>query len=215
MDTVRTYEVSRASYRPQDLAHYVGLARRQEAKDRAFLRRVRPYLRSGTVLELGAACGQLAAILTEMGFQTTASDVQPFFVDYMASRGLAAALVDATDIQASLPRTFDNVVAQAISPLVCRDAGVIRRCYASIHRALPEGGRLLFVFPNARRRARWSTLDDHVPVIREIGFRTVALFRDQVLPSAAYRLLPDWLTGATEETAGRRWGVRHVIVLER
>lgn len=215
MDTVRSYDASKASYRLEDLAYYVNMARRHDAKDRLFLTRARAYLRPGTVLELGAACGQLSAILMQMGFRTIASDIQPFFVDYMKSRGLDATLVDATDIQATTPETFDNVVTQAISPLVCRDAEVIRRCYASIHRALRTRGRLLFIFPNALRRPRWSTLEDHTPIIRATGFKTVAVFRDQVLPSAAYRSLPGWLTNATECAVGRRWGLRHVVVLER
>lgn len=210
-----TYEQSKSSYSRDDLGYYVATARRHDAKDRFFLARLKPYFRPGTVLELGSACGQLSAIVKAMGFSPTASDVQPFFVDYMKSQGLDAAVVDATDIQATVPDAFDNVLAQAVSTLVTRDLDVVRRCYASIHAALKPGGRLLFIFPNALRRPRWSVIEDHEPIIRSVGFKTIAVFRDQVLPSAWYGKLGRAVSDAVERTLGRVLGLRWVLVLEK
>jgi 16S rRNA A1518/A1519 N6-dimethyltransferase RsmA/KsgA/DIM1 with predicted DNA glycosylase/AP lyase activity len=50
------------------------------------------------LLELGSGAGQLTVLLRDRGFDVVASDYAPFFVEHLASLGLDARRVDATDI---------------------------------------------------------------------------------------------------------------------
>jgi hypothetical protein len=83
--------------------------------------------------------------------------------------------------------------------------------------ALKPNGRLIFVFPNAYQRPGrpWSTIDDHWPIINEVGFHVTKHFRHQLFPSRLYHVFPSVLTQPLETTIGTRFGMRNVFVLER
>jgi len=190
-------------------------AARQEAKDRLFLRRIRRFLRPGTVLELGAGVGQLSSLLASIGFDVTASDIHPHLVAFMRSRGLEAEVVDARWIERTLRGPFDNVLTCGLHTLLTKDLEGAEDTYRSVFDVLRPGGRFVIVLGNGRPVPHWCTLDDHLPLIAKIGFQIVTRFREQVLPSVWYGRLPWLLLWAAEATLGRLLGVRNNVVLER
>jgi SAM-dependent methyltransferase len=196
-------------YHPDVLGVMVAAARRQHAKDALFLEGLVRFLVPSTVLEIGAGCGQLSALLAARGWDVTASDVESFFVDYMAAQGLKAVVLDATNLGAGISKPLDNVLAQSISPLITRDLEVVERTYRSIHSVLKPAGRFVFILPAGRQ---WSNASDHLLIAERAGFDLVHRFRHQALPSAWYGRLPRFLLRASDSSIGRVLGVRWVFV---
>ena len=201
-------------YDPSVLPRMVAISQRQRAKDSIFITALIPYFRTGPILEIGAGCGQLSELLAATGLDITPSDVQPFFVDYMLQRGLAARVIDATLLPSGLDRAYDNILAQSISVLITPDLAIVRRTYEAVHSALPDDGRFIFILPSGWGE-RWSHAADHVRLADQAGFDLVHRFRHQVFPSSVYGRLPASLLRAADGSFGRIFGVRWVFIFRR
>jgi SAM-dependent methyltransferase len=200
-------------YDPSVLPRMVATTRRQRPKDSIFVGSLLPYFQPGPVLEIGAGCGQLSELLSARGLDITPSDIQPFLVDYMLSRGLRARLLDATDLPTFDP-PFANVLTQSISVLITPDLELVERSYQSIHDALPPGGRFIFILPSLWGEP-WSRASDHLRIADHAGFALVHRFRHQILPSSLYGRLPKPFLRAVDGSLGRVLGIRCVFVFER
>jgi hypothetical protein len=201
-------------YNPSFLASMVATARRQRAKDAIFLKLLIPYLRHGPILEIGAGCGQLSELLSAKGLDVTASDIQPFLVEYMSSRQLDARILDATNLSPALDRRYENILAQSISVLITLDLAMVKRTYESVHAALPPRGLFVFILPSWWR-APWSRAADHLRIADEAGFTCIHRFRHQILPSSFYGHLPVTFLRAIDVSIGRILGIRWVFIFER
>lgn len=181
-------------------------AQRQAVRDTIYWQSLSKYLNPGSVLELGAACGQVSRILENMGFRTVASDYQPFFVEHMQKRGMRAEVVDATDYSSYPKETFDNVIAQSLTTQMRRHKANIDNTYRAIHSALRPGGCFLStvaLYPsaydrlmknNAEKRALYLSFEEHAREIKSNGlFEIVDMFRYQVLPSRWYTKLTKFI----------------------
>jgi SAM-dependent methyltransferase len=202
------------AYNRGDLASMVATARRQRAKDAIFVEALMPYFRPGAILEIGAGCGQLSELLSAKGLDVTASDIQPFLVEYMSSRGLDARILDATNLAPALDRQYDNILAQSISVLITPDLATVKRAYESVHAALPPRGLFVFILPSWWR-APWSSVADHLRIADGAGFECVHRFRHQILPSSLYGQVPVTLLRAIDGSIGRILGVRTVFIFKR
>jgi SAM-dependent methyltransferase len=198
-------------YTPDVLPRMVETCQRQRAKDAIFVDTLMPYFRPGPTLEIWAGCGQLSELLSVKGRDVTASDVQPFLVDYMSTRGLRALVIDAMNVVAGLDRPYDNILAQSISVLITPDLATVQRTYESVRAALAPGGRFVFILPSLWREP-WSRAADHLRIAHEAGFDLVHKFRHQVLPSSFYRRLPVGMVRAIDGSIGRVLGVRWVFI---
>ena len=131
-----------------DIEARVRTGERHALRDRQFIRTFMRYFRPGPILELGASTGHLAALLQEAGCDVTASDVLPKLVSAIASRGLKAIRVDATqDIVQQAGCHFPNVLAQAIGPIIHRDRAQSLRTLRCIHDVLDASGPLYPITP--------------------------------------------------------------------
>lgn len=200
-------------YAPDRLPAMIATADRQRAKDALFVEMLGPYFVAGPILEIGAGCGQISELLAHRGFNVTASDVQPFLVEHIRSRGVRARIVDALRLRETIDQSYANILAGGLSTLITPDLDVVRLTYESVAAALPPGGRFIFVLPNLRGEP-WSKPGDHVRIARESGLDLVARFRHQVLPSSGYRRLPAPLLRFADRTVGRVVGIRVVLVYE-
>lgn len=194
---------------------WIEITERQRAKDRLFVERVERYLRPGSILEIGAGCGQLSQFLRERGHDALATDLSQAFVDYMLSRGMPAARVDALDIRRYIEQPVDNIVAQGLSTLVSRDLRMVERTYRACYAALRPRGRMLWIFPNAYGSKKWSSVSQHREIISKVGFAKVAEFRDQIMPARFYETLPRSVAYWIETLPGRFFGIRSIFVLEK
>ena len=201
-------------YDPSVLPRMIAITRRQRAKDALFVGDLVRYFQPGPVLEIGAGCGQLSELLAANGVDITPSDVQPFLVDYMKSRNLPARLLDATDLPTTFDPPYASILAQSISVLITPDLGLVLRTYASIHAALPPGGRFIFILPSLWGEP-WSRVADHLRLANRAGFSVVHRFRHQILPSSLYGRLPKRILRAADHSFGRVVGIRCVFVFER
>lgn len=208
-------------YQESQLSHWIETEKKQRAKDEQFINIITPYLHKGTILELGGGCGQLSEILTNRGFDVTASDYAPFFVEYMKSRGLSAFIVDAMNIQSSIDKIFDNIISQGASPLVSTDLSITRKTYNSISKALKKGGHFIAIMATGyseeilKTAHKYNTIDDHRQIVKEFDLKIITLFRHQILPSKYYDKLNKPLLSLIESSLGRYLGIRYVLVLEK
>lgn len=205
------------TYIAKDLPYFISVAEKQRAKDEIFIDQIAPLFASGKVLEIGAGCGQLSKLLEKRGHKVVVSDIEQFFVDYQRSCGLESEIVDATKISDSFSEPMDNIMAQGVSTLVTDDLELVKKTYQSIWNALKKGGRLVFIFPNYKgQKGNWSNPHiDHPRIFQEVGFKLHAKFRSQILPSKWYQILPVSISTILENTLGRLFGLRVVIVLEK
>jgi SAM-dependent methyltransferase len=110
----------------QALHDWRAVAERHRIRDEYFLCTLQKYFKPGPILEIGAATGHMSAILQERGYDVTASDISPRFVTAIAARGVPALLVDATrNISLQTGRSFANVLAQNVIPLIRRDRDLL------------------------------------------------------------------------------------------
>ncbi|MCX8053342.1 MAG: class I SAM-dependent methyltransferase [Armatimonadetes bacterium] len=190
-------------------------AERHFYKDRLFVRLITRYLRDGQTLEIGAGVGQLSRLLTDMGFDVIATDIQPWMVDYMRSIGLNAQIVDCLRIVETLNRQFVNILAQGPSPFITSNLNTVADAYRAVYAALDHGGRFIFILPVFRDLQQFSSMADHWTIIKKSGFVPVTWFRHQILPSPYYRHMPQSIHNLLERSLGSIFGTRHVVVLER
>jgi len=193
---------------------------RHRLRDEQFLRRIERYFRPGPILELGAATGHLSAILQEHGLDVTASDISPRFVAAIAERGVPAKLVDAAaNIEAQTGRTFANVLAQGVIPLIRRDRATVCSTLARIYSALEPDGRFVCISPHARHSANPQAFfrpREQLEIAQSTGlFRTVDVFPHQVLPPALYRRWNARLLNLVDFHVARLAAVRLVWVMEK
>ena len=134
------------------LQDWIRIGARHRIRDEYFLRAVERYFRHGSILEIGAATGHLSEILQHRGFDVTASDVSPRFVAAIKARGVRGQIVDASaNILAQTGKSFANILAQGVIPLVRRDPATAMSALAAIHAALEPQGRLICISPHAWR----------------------------------------------------------------
>jgi SAM-dependent methyltransferase len=200
------------TYTIDALPRMLKLAQQQRSKDALFIDALIPYFRPGPIIEIGAGVGQLSELLAAKGRMVVASDIEPFFVEYMASIGLHARILDATDLGPSLDQPVDNILAQSISVLITRDLETVRRTYGSIRAVLARQGRFVFILPTPPRSERWSRAKDHLRIADESGFDLVHTFRHQAVPSSVYDRLPPSVMRQIDGLPGRLLGVRRVFV---
>lgn len=208
-------EYQPSDYTAQDLPHWVAAAHRQRAKDAVIVPRLAKLLTPGRTLELGAGSGQIALLLQQCGLEVIASDYVPEFVRYMRAQGLQAFELDALDIAAAGLGSFANIYSQSISPFITSDSAVLEAAYRSSYDVLQPNGRFLMIHAMAPYREVRRTMEVHRDMATRAGFREVEVFRNQALPSFAYR--PPLATGAAllESLLGRRIGVRFVLTATR
>lgn len=183
-------------YSAQSVETWDAIAKQQAIRDSVYWETLSRYLLPGSVLEIGAACGQVSQLLESYGFDVTASDYYPFFVDHMKSAGLKAIAIDATDIARSTGQKFDNIIAQSLTTQMRRNPEIIEKTYRSIHASLKTGGRFLstcclypvVMYPwNKRQRKLYVSHGDTLRIIERMGvFRVLHLGRYQVLKSSWY-----------------------------
>ncbi len=203
------------AYTPDLLAHWISEGERQAAKDRVVLPRIAELLGPGRVLELGAGAGQLSIFLRDRGFDIVASDYAPFFVEHLASLGLDARRVDATDIAAADIGAFANIFAQSITPLITSNPDVIATTYRSIRAALEPGGRFVHIHAQAGRGELSATMRAHAALASKAGLRDVRVTRNQFLPSRAYEQPLTPLAAVAERLLGAHLGSRFVLSATR
>ena len=197
-------------YTPALLPTWLAIAARQAPKDRILIPRIARLLGPGVVLELGSGPGHIARLLEATGRQVIASDYAEFFVEHMNEQGLRAMRIDATDISAAELGPLPNIFCQSITPFITDDEGVIRQAYRSAFQALQPGGRLVLVHAMAMRPALRDVMRKHARLSSEAGFSLIEIRRDQLLPTAAYRIAPALARGL-EAAFGSRWGSRFVL----
>lgn len=172
--------------------NWTRIARRHRLRDEQFLRTIETFLRPGPILEIGAATGQLSEILLLRGYDVTASDVSPPLVAAISARGVRAMIVDATlDIRAQTGRSFANILAQNVLPLIKRDRTILLQTLTSIHAALESAGRLICISANPwrdRNPQSYFSPREQVDIAMASGlFGAAVVFPHQVVPPALYR----------------------------
>ncbi len=209
----------RTTYRPESyqrdgdvLAEWQSIARRQQAKDRVLIPLLAQHFVPGRLLELGAGAGQLSVMLRDLGWDTVSSDFQSFFVEHQRSLGLEAHVVDATDIERAGLGRFDNLFSHSITPFITHDYDVVARTYRSTRQALAPGGVMVMVHAMEKWGDVAAEMRRHEAIAREAGYARVQVFRNQLLPSVAYRPPFTAVARAAEQLLGRHLGSRFVLV---
>jgi SAM-dependent methyltransferase len=204
----------------QALRDWTAIAEKHRIRDEYFLHQIQNYFRPGPILEIGAATGHLSAILKQLGFEVTASDVAPRFVAAIAARGVPAKIVDATrDIRQQAGGSFANVLAQNVIPLIRRDRATVLATLAAIHAALDVGGRLICISAHAGRcrdPAAFFRRREQIEMASSSGlFRLVKTFPHQIIPTGLYRRWNAPLLNFADFKLAGIAAVRMVSVLEK
>ncbi|MBN2546593.1 MAG: class I SAM-dependent methyltransferase [Spirochaetes bacterium] len=202
-------------YKKSDLDYWIKTTQRQYHKDMLFIKRIKKYFIQGSILELGAGCGQLSKLLSYLGLIVQASDINDFFIEYMISQSINAIKVDALDIIKYTKIKYDNIFCQGLSTLVTKDLSIVEKTYQSIYKALNDNGRAVLILPNGYNIFKWNKLKDHIEIIKKLNFKIFKIFRDQILPSVYYVNINPLVINFLENALGRFFGVRNVIVLEK
>jgi SAM-dependent methyltransferase len=202
------------------LEEWTRIGQRHNIRDRIFLRDLARCFHRGSVLELGAATGHLSAILHEYGYDVTASDVSPKFVEAIASRGVKARIVDATrSIAQQTGSIYANILAQNVLPLILRDRATVLATLRQIHAALEPSGRAICISAHARRGRNsdaYFSPREQIDIARASGlFKIVKLFPHQVLPPGLYRNWNASLLNFLDHACARVGSVRLVWIMEK
>ncbi|MFT4101561.1 MAG: class I SAM-dependent methyltransferase [Burkholderiaceae bacterium] len=201
-----------AYQRDDVIGQWQAIARRQHAKDRVLIPLLAQHFVPGRLLELGAGVGQLSLMLRDLGWDTVSSDFQPVFVEHQRSLGLEAHVVDATDIEHAGLGQFDNLFSHSITPFITHDYDIVAKTYRSTRQALTPGGVMVMVHAMEKWRDVAAEMRRHQALARQAGYARVQVFRNQLLPSAAYRPPFTAPARAAELMLGRRLGSRFVLV---
>jgi SAM-dependent methyltransferase len=204
----------------QALKDWTAIAAKHGIRDEYFLRRIETYLRPGPVLEIGAATGQLSAILKRHGYDVTASDVSPRFVAAIAARGVPAEFVDASrDILSQTGRSFSNILAQNVIPLIRRDPETVNATLTAIYGALQPGGRFISIaahsFRCSKPQAFYRPREQFEMAERSGLFRMVRTIPHQVIPTALYRRWNAPVLNFLDFELARIASVRLVLIAEK
>lgn len=196
------------------------IAERHRLRDEQFLRVLARWLRPGAILEIGAATGQLSAILFQRGYDVLGSDYSPALVDAIRARGVPAAVVDGRqNIRAQTGRVFANVLAQSVLPLIWRDESIVRGTLAAVHGVLEPKGRLLCVGIHPRRTNHpesYFTPRQQIDIARATGlFRLLAKFPHQVIPTGWYRRWNAQVFNLLDFHAAHLFAIRLVWIMEK
>jgi SAM-dependent methyltransferase len=202
------------------LREWTRIGERHRLRDEYFLHSLEKHLRPGPILELGAATGHLSAILRASGYDVTASDVSPIFVDAIARRGVKAARVDATlDIAAQTGSTYANILAQNVLPLVLRNREQLLATLRMIHNALQPSGRLICISARAkkdRNPGAYFSPRAQIDIAKASGqFRLLTVFPHQVAPTSLYRPWNAAMLNLLDHKLARIASVRLVWVMEK
>jgi SAM-dependent methyltransferase len=204
----------------QAVRDWTAIGERHRIRDEYFLRTLGKYFQPGPILEIGAATGHLSAILYKRGYDVTASDVSPRFVAAIAARVPSALLVDATgNIRLQTGRSFANVLAQNVIPLIRRDHGLLQATLSAIYDALAPSGRLICI--NARtgrcpNPEMFFRPREQLEIVKASGlFRVVKTFPHQVVPTSFYRCWSAPVLNLADFQLARIAGVRLVSVVEK
>lgn len=204
----------------QAAVEWAMIGAKHRLRDEEFLRVLVQWFRPGSVLEIGAATGHLSEILHERGYDVVASDYSVALVRAIEARGVPAAIVDATaDIREQTSRTFANVLAQNVLPLIWRDRDVVKSTLAAIHDALEPDGRLICISAHALRGEHprsYFTPNEQIEIAKATGlFRMLAAFPHQVIPTGWYRRWNARLFNFLDLHAAHLFAVRRVWVMEK
>lgn len=211
------------SYSPETMKVWKKWALKSKFRDQEFMAKISIFFKTGTVLELGGATGQFVEIIEDLGFNCTGSDYFDFFVDCQQKKGIKALKVDATNIATSTAEIFDNIFAQALSPLQTKDGDrneMVRKTYKSIWNALTPGGRLIvcqtdYIHSRAKRKKYLNYKEQLSIILEDDIFRVVKVIPHQIIPSGFYsfynRKFLNWL----DFNLGGIFPFRHILVLEK
>jgi SAM-dependent methyltransferase len=209
-------------YPPSSLKKWEKTAKRHHIRDSVFLPSIIKYFRAGSILELGAGCGQISEKLQGYGFETIGSDLESFFVDYMRGRGMEAYEIDALDISGSIDRKFDNVFCQGLVPHMSREAAVAEKTYSSIHGALKDRGRFISIFCTYIWKKRivaknvYLSLKEHLELINRMNeFTVIDTIGHQLFPTGLYTEKNKYLLNYLDFKLGRIVPNRNILILEK
>ena len=202
------------------LRDWTRIGEKHRLRDEQFLRHLEPLLNPGPILEIGAATGHLSAILAKRGFDITASDVSPRFVAAIRARGLRAQIVDATlDIRTQTGKTFANVLAQGVVPLIRREPATLNTALAAIHAALESKGRLVCIcaYPWREPSPRFYLHpQEQIEIARVSGlFHLIKVFPHQVVPPVLYQRWNARVLDFLDFQAAKLASVRLIWVMEK
>jgi SAM-dependent methyltransferase len=207
-------------FTPEAVETWSRIAAKHRLRDEQFLRVLAKWFRPGSILEIGAATGQLSQILQSRGHDVLASDLSPALVAAIKARGVPATIVDASrDIRAQTGRSFANILAQGVLPLILRDRERVYTTLAAIHGALDAGGRLICISPRAQGRGQvhdYLAPREQLEIAKGTGlFRFVTAFPHQVIPTGWYRTWNARAFNALDFHAAHLFAIRLVWVMEK
>ncbi len=204
------------AYVPELLDTWLGIAQRQAAKDEVIWSILAKHLVAGKILELGAGVGQITELLINAGREVVCSDYAGFFVEHMKRQGLNAHQIDATEIRRAGLGLFPNIICQSITPFVTTDYSVVERAYRSVYETLEANGRLLLIHAMNKHYAQIpGSMADHKALCEKAGFKDVRVFRNQLLPSLAYRAPLGLIARPLEQIFAESFGMRFVLVASK
>jgi SAM-dependent methyltransferase len=207
-------------FKEEAVREWIRIGDKHRLRDEQFLGVVSRWFRPGSILEIGAATGQLSGILSLRGYDVLASDYSPALVNAIKARGVQSAVVDATaKIREQTGRVFANVLAQNVLPLIWRDKNVVTSTLAAIHDALEPGGRLVCISAHPRwekLRESYLTPREQIEIATASGlFRLITAFPHQVIPTAWYRPWNARLFNVFDFHAAHLIAIRLVWVMEK
>lgn len=204
----------------ETVTKWIAIAERHRLRDEQFLPVLAQWFQPGPILEIGAATGHLSEILYCRGYDVVASDYSPALVRAAGTRGITASVVDATaDIREQTGRTFANVLAQNVLPLIWRDINVVTSAVAAIHDVLDPGGRLICIssYPCWEKNSTsYFAPSEQVAIAQATGlFRLVTRFPHQVIPTGWYRRWNARICNFLDFHAAHLFAIRLVWVMEK